>query len=679
MEVKEHFYADDPSKGPADARTTLPGVEYFFLGNGLIQAAVQVCGPPGAPGATAAGLLIMDPERLGPKRRALTFDPVSGIGPTQISVVEGRNVYRPAGRSVRARWVPEGLGPRVEVAWRDGPFRVNELFFCPDRRTPRLIRLITVSHLEPGERRARVRTGVRGRTLEKGLRFQGREKRTAIFEYRIARAGSRPAVRLSLGASSEIDPDEARYWAETASWHASDPLLDGFFSAAKFGLRAAMARSGKLDGGIWQYNLEWVRDQAFVAMALAMSGQFKPARTILGRLLDRFVSEEGATMDSSRLRSWEESEFDQNGVLLFALESYVNWTGDTSLLSRYRDKILKAAEFPLRKVFRHPASGLLSNRREFWERHSAHGIRDGMELAHQLFVSMGLDSAARLARRMGDARRAGTWRNASDRLKKTAFRPGRFSLIENGRLIKRRGTDGRVQADVRPLPDSLLPVQAPLFEKGRHLLNPDTSAALPIAWEFIDPATRIARRTLASLESPWNQRWTGGGYGRYHVTSEPDSPGPWPFASLFVARANFEAGNGRNVRRVLEWLGRLPGSRAGTWFEFYGPRPVPPYPQVGIVPWVWAEMLFLFIHHILGVRPSEKTLRLRPRLLRGLKLVEASVRLRGGRLEMTVRKARRREKPGYRIEGRFHPYRKAGIEIPLPADSQIIKIETILP
>ncbi len=53
-----------------------------------------------------------------------------------------------------------------------------------------------------------------------------------------------------------------------------------------------------------------------------MSGQSGPARTIFDRLLSEFVSDEGATMDSSRLRAWEESEFDQNGVLLFALESY---------------------------------------------------------------------------------------------------------------------------------------------------------------------------------------------------------------------------------------------------------------------------------------------------------------------------------------------------------------------
>ena len=83
MEVQEHFYSDDPSRGPVDSKTTLRGVDYFFLGNGLIQAAVQVTA---AEGATAVGLLVMDPERLGPKRTALTFDKISGISATALSL-----------------------------------------------------------------------------------------------------------------------------------------------------------------------------------------------------------------------------------------------------------------------------------------------------------------------------------------------------------------------------------------------------------------------------------------------------------------------------------------------------------------------------------------------------------------------------------------------------------------
>lgn len=676
MEVKEHFYADDPARGPADARTTLPGVEYFFLGNGLIQAAFQVCD---ASGAAPAGLLIMDPERLGPKRRSLSFDPLAGLDPTLVRVIEGRTVHQARGPTLVARRVAERSVPWVEAKWRDGDFAVTELLGCPDLDRARLIRLVRVAHSGTRRTTARVRTGIGRRSVERRLSFHGEETKAVIFEYRLERSRAASSVRLSLGRTPAVDPAQAGYWAATASARFSDPLLDRYFAAAKAGLRAVVARSGRLDGGVWQYNLEWVRDQAFIAMALAMSGQFEAARTILDRLLREFVSADGATMDSSRVRSFEESEFDQNGVLLLALECYADWTGDTGLLRRHRAAIVKLAEFPLRRFFRHEPSGLLRNRREFWERHAAHGLREGMELAHQLFVSMGLDSAARLAGRMAEGRRARRWRTAAARLKRAALGPGRYALVENGRLVKRRGADGAVQADIRPAADSGLPAAAPLFGKGRHFLDPDTSAALPIAWEFVDPAGAVARRTLAGLERLWDQRWTGGGYGRYHVTSEPDSPGPWPFPSLFVARAYFEAGNGRKTRRVLDWLDRVPGGKSGGWFEFYGPRPVPPYPQVGIVPWVWAELLFLFVHHMLGVRPEREGLRLRPRLLSGLPSMDASLRLRGGRVELSVLRARRGGRPAFVVDGRKLPYSKSGIVIPYPIAGKTVRVAAVIP
>ena len=51
----------------------------------------------------------------------------------------------------------------------------------------------------------------------------------------------------------------------------------------------------------------------------------------------------------------------------------------------------------------------------------------------------------------------------------------------------------------------------------------------------------------------------------------------------------------RQVWRVIRWLGLVPGAAAGSWFEFYGPRVAPPFPQVGVVPWTWAEMMFLLV------------------------------------------------------------------------------------
>jgi hypothetical protein len=676
MEVEEHFYADDPRRGPADAKTTLRGVDYFFLGNGRIQAAVQVA--PAGDG-TPVGLLLMDPERFGPKRAALSFDKDSGLAATALSLVGGGTIRTARPGSVRAGWLRRTIDPRVEAVWQNGPYRVTEQFFCPDMARSRLLRRISVTRSAGGASKIRLRTGLRERTIETEVAFRGRAAGPVIFEYRLVKRDGQAAARVRLGSDPGDATAAAAYWKGTADCRFHDPLIDRFFAASKSQLRAAVSASGRLDGGIWQYNLEWIRDQSLMALALAMSGQPAPARTIFNRLLSDFIGDEGAAMDSSRFRPLEESEIDQNGILLFALEAYLHWTGDEDLIRANWGKIRKAASFPLRREFRHAPSGLLVNRREFWERHGSHGIRKGMELAHQLFVAMGLRSAGRLAGLVGRIDESHAWTEAAADLRQAMLKDPRFSLVNRGAFIKRRGLDGKVQRDIRPEPGSSLPKQTPLFCPGRHALDPDTSAVLPIAWEFIDPASGLARRTLASMEKLWSQRWRGGGYGRYHVSSEPDSPGPWPFASLFVARAAFEAGDPATTRRVLDWLGRVPGAAAGSWFEFYGPRPVPPYPQIGIIPWTWAELIFLFVHHILGVRPGQDFLSLRPQLLPGQDRMEGDLPIRGGRLALDVRRARRGEEPCFRHAGRKIPYHRYGLGIALPKRFGRVAVRAVIP
>ena len=194
-----------------------------------------------------------------------------------------------------------------------------------------------------------------------------------------------------------------------------------------------------------------------------------------------------------------------------------------------------------------------------------------------------------------------------------------------------------MQETISALDGSQLPDAAPLAAEGDHFLNPDTSAALPIALGFIAPDSPISRATLDNLELLWNQDWKGGGYERYHFASEPDSPGPWPFPSLFVARAYLETGDFAKVWRILHWMSTIPGAESGSWFEFYGPRIAPPFPQVGITPWTWAEMIVLLIHHVLGIRPEVDYLRIRPRFLPGLKRISGRLPVRNRDLVFDLR------------------------------------------
>lgn len=634
IEAKEHFYTDDPAVGPADVRTTLKGASYFFIGNGLIQAAVQFS-PAGE--GTPLGLLIMDPEVLGPKRAALTMDAERGLAPTALEVDAEGKIYRPEASRVRVAWNEEGGIPVVRAAWSAGALEITELFSCPDRDRPLIVREIALRNSGAAPVPFLVRAGIGGLSVERS--GSGAPGETAKFALLYTLDAGLRSVAVGWSVRSFGSESAATYHKSLASVATGDPLLDRFFKASRSQLPAVVSRTGRLDGSIWQYNREWVRDQSVIAEALAALGDRDLARTMIERLAGRFVTDEGDTVDSSERRASDEIELDQNGYLLRSILRYALWTGDTDAARRLWPRIAALAEFPLRGVFRHPLSGLLMNRREYWERHCIHGIETGLELAHQVWVTAGLDAAASLARMASRAAPAARWTAEAARLRKAWLEDRAFRMADNRGFLKRRGPAGPVQETITADADAELPDGVPLCAPGPHFLNPDASAALPILLGLVPADSPLAALTLSSLESLWNQAWSGGGYGRYHFTSEPDSAGPWPFASLFVARAAAECGRFDLVRRVLDWMGTVPGSAAGSWFEFYGRRLSPPFPQVGIVPWTWAEVIHLTIENVLGLRPLENGLLVRPCLLPGSGPARADLAVRGVRVRIDVESA----------------------------------------
>ncbi len=634
IEASEHFYHDDPQQGPRDVATRLAGVNYFFLGNGLIQAALQYSKNGDG---TPAGLLVMDPDRLRPKRAALTMDARRGLAATVLRFRAGGETHEPRPATCAVRWVRRAAVPTVAVAWASGGCRIEERFFCPDLVRARVVREIVVKNPTGRRRVIEVFTGVKDEELRRRVVLPARGRWKAVIGYTLD--AKRDCVRIAWERRVAIGADARAFWGGLTRIGFGDALVDRIFAAARVQLPTAVSRVGCVDGSIWQYNHEWLRDQSVVALALTMLGATGPAKTMFARLLDKFVTPEGDTLDSSVKRDPSEVELDQNGYLLCTLKDYALWTGDLELVRAQWHKVTAVAEFPLQPVFRHPESGLLVNCREFWERHAIHGIRPGMELSYQLWVLEGLAAAAVLARLTGHAEQAVRWDAESKRLRRAMLSDRRFKLHDRRGFIKRRGIDGRVQETVTADRACGLPDEVPLMSPGSHRLNPCTTAALPIALGTVPPNSAVARRTFKHLEQLWNQAGNGGGYGRYHVTSEPDSPGGWPFASLFVARAAVEAGDDAKVWRVLRWLDTVAGAESGAWFEFYGERIAPPLPQVGIVVWNWAELVVLYVQHLLGVQPGEHGVRVRPRLLTGLAAAEASFTIRGQRHRLRVAKA----------------------------------------
>jgi hypothetical protein len=260
-------------------------------------------------------------------------------------------------------------------------------------------------------------------------------------------------------------------------------------------------------------------------------------------------------------------------------------------------------------------------------------------------------------------------------MKQSFTHHAKLSLVDGDRFIKRRLTNGEVQRTLEPPNRKAMPPGMPLSTEKACFCDPDSASTLPITLEIVDPTGPLAKKTLESIEELWNQRWDTGGYARYNVSSEPDSPGPWPLATMLIARAYHEAGDHDKVRRSIEWISNVQGGKASSWLEFFGHRPVPPLPPVGILAWTWAEIITFFMHHVVGIRPSDDKLIIRPKLLAGMKFIEGDSIVRGRKLHIIVRTDP--DNQFARIDGAEQsPLKNGAIELEFPEKDIQLEIHT---
>ena len=185
-------------------------------------------------------------------------------------------------------------------------------------------------------------------------------------------------------------------------------------------------------------------------------------------------------------------ELDQNGEVLYALRNYWTWTGDDSLIRQYWKKITAIADFVLQPVFYDPAIGLLKNTREYWERDSDMGVREGYELAYQLFTVLGLEAAAEMAKHVNQPDRATRWSATAKNMLQAMVSHPKFSLVDDGHFTKRQLANGEVQKTMTPANRKNTPPGSPLREESMSYCDADTRNVLPIAFEVIDPKSPLS-------------------------------------------------------------------------------------------------------------------------------------------------------------------------------------------
>lgn len=671
----ESYYSHWAREAPSNERlnadyiSLLPGVEYFMLGNGEIQGVVQYCKDNKvAPGSSFFGFTIMSAEHFTQKWTTFLYNAGHGFGNTLASVGVDGSFYGVSEKNLKSiGWKYIDGVPVVNVVWSEKGCEVEEQLFVPSEG-PVLFRRLHVKNPDTVAHKIEVGLSLVPNIALFDTVYADAETRTAnaegfttlrMFCYeKNVQALGRYTIRTDRGTISPGAETEATfayymnggesllkkkgikdlwsatvdYWKKRDTVSTNNPNVDRVWSLSKTGLKAHVAKNGKRDSGIWEYGMEWVRDDVMVMVAFLQSGFFPEAKVLLERMFSKFVTNDGRTFESSQIFPFQFTELDQNGELLYAAWAYICWTGDYATVRKYWNKIVPLADLPLRPLFWKKDSGMLSNTREYWERNNSFGVKPGYELAYQFWVIYGLEKIAEVAAKLGHSRQAARWGSASRKIKENLLHNPKFRLIEDGHFIKRRTLDGEWQRTMIPPNRASMPAGTPIATEKTPLAEPDTSEVMPIMYEMIDPKSDLARKTLEWVEPLWNERWDIGGYERYNSSSEPEPPGPWPFPSMFVSEAYWEAGNYEKGLRVIDWHADINGGLSGGWLEYYPEG----HPTVGIVGWNWAEIVHFVVDHVMGVRPQLDKLVIRPRLGAGLDAVKSEVNVRGMRLDLKL-------------------------------------------
>lgn len=696
-----------------DFITCLPGVAYFFFGNGDIAGVVQHC--PKENSGTFLGFTFMNPGLFSRKWSTYLYHPERGFTNTRFGVtieesetggakkdgmysgVKGYAVTPENFTSIEWKYIEHV--PVVSLLWKAGECDIEEEFFAPSEGSV-LFRRATVRN--SSDRPLHVRHGLslyanfglfdqiyvdekekaafaRGLakmklfTLEKAATVAGRydvrvdaglippgESRRATYVYCL-NDGEKIFKKKSFGV---LWSNTVRYWSTKGTLETGNKGFDDLWKVSKTSLRSVMGNNARMDAGVWEYCMEWVIDHLWAAIGFLRSGFVDEARLLVENNLKNAIGFDGRTIESSRWFGYDYTELNQNGSLVHSVWEYLCWTGDFALARKYWDKIKLCAEFPLQEVFFDNRARMVHNKREFWERSDPHGIEDGFEMAYQFWVIMGLEKGAEIAEALHDRATARKWKQTASEMKESFLSDPTYKMIENGRLIKRRKKSGEWQTLSIPPNRSAMPPGSPLAIDENPVLDPDTVVTFPIIYGMIDPRSDLSLKTLEWVDTLWSQQWEGGGYSRYNSHSEPDPPAPWPFNSVMVARAHAEAGNDEKVWRVLHWLTNLPTGKSGSWFEHLGPSITPPAPPVGIVGWIWYEIMALYVHQIVGLRPELNRLVVRPRLISGLDHIRSTHIVRKTNVSVHIRRSK--EKASAFVNGKSVAVENGAISIPYP-------------
>ena len=644
------------------------GREYFMVRSGAFQWLVQTDRADLGPAVTGY-LFDADSITKNTKKDSYNYNPTTGVKSSALEVVSAKSNYAftAFGEQTRVRWINIDNVPTIDATWWANGVRVNERFSgLFDKNTIRRSISLTGADLY-GEEQVFLRLYlpesnaiaanrslfVKHKDCFQSLIVGGKESvrldeknglieigpiklvphQTVVVETYLFAALANPKITPDY-FSRQIDSIANRatqYAAETcAKWNSTskietkDTLVQQMFDITKSVLPSIISAKGVMRTGPFQYGAEWIRDASQFSLGLTSSGYFEQAHALLEHCLRDMLNAEGKTMICGEFNNPDMEQFDQTGELILALRWYSDFSGDYSLVETYRNKLIALVERPLKYNFR-DSTGLVHNRREFWEQ----SMNDAYELSYNTYVAVGLEEAAVLADHLGVPEKKNSWLKEAETIKKTILK----ILVHDSTFIKRRNITGDIAnylTNERGAPD------VPCKSAVHHLIYPDATMALPIIFGLVKPNSPLVVNTLNQLEQLHNERWFGGGYDRYNSSSEINMPGPWGIAGALIMRGQHTGGMLERSRQTLEWFRNVQGGNSGLYYEQIPLIAKSQQNWLGLVSWPSGEIPYFFVRNYLGISFEKDSIRICPQLYPNSPSVQANLRFRKGRLKVEI-------------------------------------------
>ena len=374
-----------------------------------------------------------------------------------------------------------------------------------------------------GERTSSHRSGLGAGTMVYPLELSPGESETFSFAFPVARhaAGDRePFPSMDHDGLSETTAEWEKA-VDQVGISVPDELIEGGVKASTAYLLLALDLKGPHPGPL-AHDSMWVRDAAYVGLALLQMGHADKVRSYIPDLLAAQEEDGRVPPIQGDDIPWDDEEWDAQGQMIFLVTSYYRYTGELPALEAWYPALRSAADFiiELRATKADPGgptAGLLPPSKSAEDL----GPEDRHYYWDDFWAVVGLQEAAYAGRVLGEPEDADRFEAEADDLRQAILDSVEHLMGEEPEYVPGAVEDLESSAMARGTVPALWPVRV------------------------LSPESALMQRSF----DVYHERWVAPDAGGFRHRQGQF----WPYGGLELAHAYLRLGRTDVLHEILGW------------------------------------------------------------------------------------------------------------------------------